>query len=326
MDDVAREAAVSRALVSLVFRKSPKVADKTRTRVLAAAVRLGYRPNANARRLASRTPDTVGVMVRDLHNPFYAEILDGIEKAAAGENLQVLISHGRRGVNEPNALEGLFELRPIGLILLSPSMTMRAMGEHVGGLPAVIVGRDPRDRRFDVVVDDDVHGAELAVGHLAGLGHRRIVHVSGGRGEAGAAARIRGYERAMRALEMEPVVISARFSEDAGISAAAKFAKLDRSPTAVFAANDVIAVGLLSGFDRLGLRVPGDVSVMGYDNTSLARTRHIDLTTIDQPRHVMGELAVETLLERMRTGRQRSAVHRTAPTLVVRSSTAPATR
>ncbi|HEU4540352.1 MAG TPA: LacI family DNA-binding transcriptional regulator [Jiangellaceae bacterium] len=324
MEDVAREASVSRALVSLVFRNSPKVADDTRSRVLIAAERLGYRPNANARRLASRTTDTVGVLLRDLHNPFFADIVDGIEAAADRQSVQVLISHARRGDDEVGAIETLLELRPIGLLLLSPSLPTKALATRVGRVPTVIVGREVRHPGFDIVVDDDARGAELAVRHLHELGHQRIVHVSGGRGEAGAAPRIRGYERAMNALGGPPRVLLGRFSEEAGFVAAETLAAMDERPTAVFAANDLIAVGLLSGFDQLGIRVPEDVSLVGYDNTSLARTRHIDLTTIDQPRRAMGELAIDTLLERLYRGRLRSTIHRTTPTLVVRSSTGPA--
>ena len=323
MEDVAREASVSRALVSLVFRNSPKVADDTRSRVLIAAERLGYRPNANARRLASRTTDTVGVLLRDLHNPFFADIVDGIEAAADRQSVQVLISHARRGDDEIGAIERLLELRPIGLLLLSPSLPTRSLAARVGRVPTVIVGREVRHPEFDIVVDDDARGAELAVRHLHDLGHRRIFHVSGGRREAGAALRIRGYKRAMHALGGQPRVVPGRFSEEAGFAAAEALAAMDDRPTAVFAANDLIAVGLLSGFDQLGIRVPEDVSLVGYDNTSLARTRHIDLTTIDQPRRAMGELAIDTLLQRLRRGRQRTTTHRTLPTLVVRSSTGP---
>lgn len=323
MEDVAREASVSRALVSLVFRNSPKVADDTRSRVLIAADRLGYRPNANARRLASRTTDTVGVLLRDLHNPFFADIVDGIEAAADRQSVQVLISHARRGDDEVGAIERLLELRPIGLLLLSPSLPTKVLAARVGRAPTVIVGREVRHREFDVVVDDDAQGAELAVRHLHALGHRRIYHVSGGRGEAGAAPRIRGYQRAMHVLGGQPRVVPGRFSEEAGFAAAEALAALDERPTAVFAANDLIAVGLLSGFDQLGIRVPDDVSLVGYDNTSLARTRHIDLTTIDQPRRAMGQLAIDTLLERLERGRRRPTTHRTKPTLVVRSSTGP---
>lgn len=127
----------------------------------------------------------------------------------------------------------------------------------------------------------------------------------------------------MHALGRQPRVVPGRFSEEAGFAAAEALAAMDDRPTAVFAANDLIAVGLLSGFDQLGIRVPEDVSLVGYDNTSLARTRHIDLTTIDQPRRAMGELAIDTLLERLRRARLRSTTHRTVPTLVVRSSTGP---
>lgn len=326
MEDVAREASVSRALVSLVFRDSPKVAEDTRSRVIAAADRLGYRPNANARRLASRTFITVGVLLRDMRNPFFADVVDGIEATADRAGIHLLFGHARGTTkHESAAIETLLEFRPNGLVLLSPSASTRSLGQQIGLLPTVVIGREVRRRGFDTVVDDDAGGAALAVQHLHSLGHRNIVHVSGGT-EAGAAQRIRGYERTMRSLGLaEHIrVIPGTFTEEAGLAAAKTLAVDDNLPTAVFAANDLLAVGVLSGFDHLGIRVPEEVSIVGYDDTSLARTRHIDLTTIDQPRHAMGELALETLLHRLRRGRDRSVIHRTAPSLVVRSSSGPA--
>lgn len=324
MEDVAREASVSRALVSLVFRDSPKVAENTRQRVLDAAERLGYRPNANARRLASRSVNTVGVLLQDMHNLFFADVVDGIEAAAEREGAQLLYAHARRSERETAAVEMLLEFRPSGLVLLSPGAPTRSLGAQVGAVPTVVLGREIRRPGFDTVVNDDARGAALAVRHLHDLGHRRIAHVTGGR-EASASARVRGYERTMRSLDLEQHirVLPGTFREEAGLAAAEHLLGADL-PTAVFAANDLIAVGLLSGFDKAGVRVPEDVSVIGYDNTSLASTRHIDLTTIDQPRRAMGELAIDTLLERVHGRRSRGVVHRTAPTLVVRSSTGPA--
>lgn len=323
MEDVAREAGVSRALVSLVFRGSPRVSQGRRTLVMEAAERLGYRPNAMARGLASRARTTVGVLIKDLHNPFFAEIVDGIEVVAESEGMQLLLGHGGRTNRELAVLDSLLEFRPAGLILLSPDAPSASIAELVGGLPVLVVGRPVRQRGMDTVVNDDALGAALAVEHLAGLGHRRIAHISGGE-HAGGRQRVRGYTAAMTALGLERHlrIIDGEFTEQDGVEAASRFVA-EGLPTAVTCANDLVALGLLAGFADAGVRVPDDVSVVGYDNTALARMRHVDLTTIDQPRHEMGQLALTTLMERISGERTRSVMHKTNPTLIARRTSAP---
>jgi DNA-binding LacI/PurR family transcriptional regulator len=237
-----------------------------------------------ARGLASRRTRTIGVLLNDLRNPFFAEMMDGLFEAADELDYRLLIGTGRRQVAG--------ERRPL------------------------------RDAHVDSVTDDDVAGAKLAVRHLAELGHSRIAHIDGGRG-AGAAARRRGYVREMERLGLEPHVVPGEFTDAAGVRAAERLLDGDALPTAVFAANDLVAAGALDRFEDSGLQVPRDISIIGYDNTFLAALHHMSLTTIDQPRPEIGRLALMTLVERIDGVRADAVHHRVEPSLVVRGTTGP---
>jgi len=325
MDDVARAAGVSRALVSLVMRESPQVSPHRRGRVLAAASELGYRPNAMARGLASRRTNTIGVLLNDLHNPFFAEIAAGIEQVASSADYRVILSTGgRRPARERAMVSALLEHRPDGLILVSPRMASGEIQAVAAETPLVLVGRHVRGGALDVVMNDELRGARLVIEHLTCMGHRRIVHVDGGRG-AGAAARKAAYGRAMReaGLREHMAVVPGDFTEEAGVRAAERMLGWSELPTAVFAANDLAAAGLLDRLEVAGVRIPGDVSIIGYDNTFLAALHHMSLSTVNQPRPEIGRLALELLLERV-DGRRDAHVRLIAPTLVKRSTCGPA--
>ena len=322
MDDVAREAGVSRALVSLVMRQSDKVSPQRRELVLDTARRLGYRPNANARSLASHRTDTVGVLLNDLHNPFFAEIANGIEDLASDLGYRLLIiTGGRREQRERAMLEALLEYRTDGLILVSPRMTGTQIAAAVAGIPCVVVGRRLRGG-IDCVMTDEGGGAHLAVEHLAGAGPRadRARRRRSGRRRGPAPRGLRqgdGGGRAPAADDGHPGRVHRGRRDRARQRGCWRGAEL---PTAVFAANDLVALGLIDRLEQDGVRIPEDVSVVGYDNTFIAALNHIQLTTINQPRHEMGREALQLVLERGE-GRTKAATRLHQPVLVERSTT-----
>lgn len=326
MEDVAARAGVSRALVSLVMRNSPKVSGHRRAAVLKAAEELGYSPHAMARSLASRTSTVLGVMVSDLRNAFFADVIEGLDLAAedAGFNL-ILNSGGRSPAREQRALQDLLSFRPAGVILLSPVIKPASIAAAAKQCPTVLISRTSRSSIVDTVNDDGLAGAGLAVDHLVSLGHRHITHLDGGRA-AGAAQRRNGYAEAMARNGLAPLVVPSEHTDIAGVKAVHILLEQhgpDGFPTALLCGNDFNAVGAISALEDEGLRIPEDVSVVGYDNTSLAALRHVSLTTVDQPRHEMGRLAIEALLQRVRGKRDAPVHHLLHPSLVLRSTTAP---
>ncbi|MFE2263688.1 LacI family DNA-binding transcriptional regulator [Streptomyces griseosporeus] len=321
--DVAERAGVSKSLVSLVLRGSDQVRPEKRDAVLAAVRDLGYRPNAAARSLSERRTRTVGVLLHDLRNPWYVELLDGLNSPLHAAGLRMLLADarlGRRTGHEP--AEPFLDLGVDGLVVVGTLPDPAALAPVAERLATVVAGaREPAPPGVDVVAGDDEAGARLVAEHLAALGHRRIAHIAGH--GAVAALRRRGFEAAARERGLDVVVEPADLTEEGGHRAAVRLLGRPGRPTAVFAVNDMTAVGVLSAAGELGLRVPHDLSVVGYDNTSLARLRHLWLTTVDNAGHEVGHRAARCLLDRLEGRGGAGRLHLAAPALEVRGTTGP---
>lgn len=323
--DVAAVAGVSKSLVSLVLQGSPRVSEERRKVVLAAVEELSYRPNRLARQLVTNRTHTVGAVVADLHNPFFHDVLDGLHSEAEKRGYRVLIGTGGLSSTEEAAVgELLLELRVEGLVLLAHDLAPRSTARLAAAAPCVVVARRAsRGVAADVVVNDDLAGMRLAVGHLVGLGHREIAHVAAA--TAAGRARAAAFRQAVTDIDpsLEATVLPGGMTEETGYGGASVALARRPRPTALLMANDIAAIGAYNAVDDAGLRIPLDVSVVGYDNTAIAATRRISLTTVDQPRREMGRLAFQSLWERVEDGRTRARHRVVVPSLVVRSSTAP---
>ncbi|NAZ87680.1 LacI family DNA-binding transcriptional regulator [Kineococcus indalonis] len=318
---VAERAGVSKSLVSLVLQGSPKVGEERRRAVLTAVEELGYRPDPAARSLAERRTRTVGVVLDDLRNPWFVDLLDGLRPVLREHGLRPVLGDTR---TEPGAVRTFAELRVDGLVLVGTRTgpaELDGLARVAGTVPTVLAGgRDEVGAAVDVVADDGAAGVRLVVRHLLDLGHRHLAHLAG----AGAVGRERraAFERAAAAAGARHAVVQADMTEDGGHRAARRLLAGPDRPTAVLAANDVSALGVLAAADDLGLRVPQDVSVAGYDDTSLAALRRIRLTSVDNRSRDVGRRAGQLLLDRLADPAAPARTELLPPRLVPRRTTA----
>jgi DNA-binding LacI/PurR family transcriptional regulator len=322
MGDIAARAGVSKALVSLVFRNAPGASPETRARVLEAANQLGYRHNRAASLLARRRTRLLGVTMI-LRNTYHAELVEDIQAAADDLGYEMVLSTVTRTHDEQRAVETLLESRCEAIILLGPELTPASLAALGGQLPAVVVGSRVTVPGVDVVRPAEEDGIGQVIDHLAGLGHREIVHVDGGDGII-AGDRRDGYRTAIHRHGLDAQIRAGGFTEDAGVAAAQALLAEGRLPTAIVAANDRAAIGLLDALTRAGVRVPETVSLVGYDDSMLSRLAYVDLTTVNQQPMEHARRAVAAAVERLDQGR--TAPHEVVipPRLVVRGTTGPA--
>jgi len=319
--DVALHAGVSKSLVSLVLNESPLVRPDKREAVLTAIEALDYRPNTAARALVQVRTRAVGVILNDLRNPWFLESLRGINDVLSENGLHMLLGEQRMGRAGGQSIVSTFLDRNVDGLILAGTMPQTAdLEDAARKAPTVVLSsRNFSLPGIDVVANDDAAGARMAVEHLISLGHRRIAHVAG---DSGHVARLReeGYRSTMREHGLRPVVNRSGNTEEQGHASALQLLRLSDRPTAVFAVNDLAAVGVLDAAFELGITVPGQLSVVGYDNSYLAGIRHISLTSVDAAGYGTGLAAAQALIHRIKTPSTSGTETLLAPELVIRRS------
>jgi LacI family repressor for deo operon, udp, cdd, tsx, nupC, and nupG len=302
--DVARAAGVSTATVSRSLSRPESVAEKTRLAVLDAMRATGYRLNHAARALRAQRTGAIVVLVPDLGNPFFSQIIAGVEATISGAEMSVLIADTSQPEKKPGLLmEYLHENRADGIICFDgalPHALLKQSEESSAFPPIVFACEWTPDGGYRSVRVDNETGAMLAVRKLAQLGHRRIGHIKGPVGNVLTAARLDGALQAASecGVEMrEEWIFDGDFTMPAGAQAAITWLGLADKPTAIFCASDLMAFGFISELARNGVRVPGDVSVIGFDDIEISRHFIPPLTTIRQPRTELGVTAAQFLLD-----------------------------
>jgi len=329
--DVAREASVSVATVSRALNGHENVAEGVRKHVTEIANRLRYQPHAAARSLSSRRTQTIGVVLPDLYGEFFSELIRGIDAVARARRQHLLVSSYHGHPEEQGEALRAMRGRVDGLLVLSPYADRPGfLTDNLPmALPAVLINTHLPDATYPVLSIDNFGGASAMVKHLAEAGHKRVAFICGPEDNFDASERLRGYRTALaqHLPDAEPIELPGDFDESSGYEAGKRILASKQRPDAVFAANDMMALGCLYAFNEAGVKVPADIALAGFDDIPLARFVHPTLTTMRVSIAELGGLALTRLLQSIESEEsQPSTLQTLVPELIVRESSIHATR
>ena len=309
--DVARESGVNISTVSRALNNGYGVNPETRDLVVAVAQRLNYRPNRVARGLVTGRSHSLALVVSDIRNPFFAEVARGAADAARVEHCDlVLCNSDLDPLRQMEYVQSLLEKRVDGILMNSVAALNQEDQKKLAecGVPIVLLNRSVASRAFSTVSADNEAGGVLAAQHLLKLGHSEIAHITGPRQHGNLSDRTRGFVETLTAgrRPVSPVVLHGAFNFEGGRDLTAKALEQHPEITAIFAANDVMAFGAVRAILDRGMRIPEDVSLIGFDNIEFSSIIHPPLTTIHQPKYELGQAAVEILLRLARNKTRRT--------------------
>jgi DNA-binding LacI/PurR family transcriptional regulator len=327
MRDVARHAGVSPATVSRVLNNTHYIADETRKRVMGAVDELNYYKNVHARRLATGTSDLFALVISDIANPFFPEVIRGFQGAAWDRGFDVLVLNTEYSSKRTETIvRRLVESDVRGVAIMTSSIEETATRELTGAGINVVFSNFCRADKFisNITVNYDA-GIAQAIEHVAQLGHRRAAVIAGPEGNRTAAMIARALVSRLERKGMKPCPVkSSQYRVDAGALAVKDILNEPELPTVVFCGSDLIAMGAMSALEEAGIRIPEDVSIVGIDNIAFATLARPSLTTIHVPREKLGETAFTALDKMLKLKRHHGSEYSLETELVVRKSTAPA--
>jgi LacI family transcriptional regulator len=323
--DVAREASVSVATVSRVFSGAAVVRAETAQRIREVAASLRYAPHGGARSLITKRTSTIGVLLPDLFGEFFSELIHGIDLTARREGYHILVSRSWEGRTEIEEAMRAMRGRVDGVLVMSPDIDANTLHNIPSSLPVVLLCSPVSGFPADSVVIENFRGAKGMVRHLISVGHRRVAIIKGAAGNYDAAERLRGYRAALREAEIDlppELERDGDFTEASGYAATLDLLALAPRPTAIFAANDSMAIGALSALRESGVVVPDEIAVGGFDDIPLARYMDPPLSSVRVAIAHLGARAVEILLEAIKRDSARAPRReRVSTELIVRQST-----
>lgn len=323
--DVARVAGVSVATVSRTLNGHANVTEPTRAHVMGVVAKLRFVPSSAAQSMITRRTHTVGALLPDLHGEYFSELIRGIDLAARARGLHLLVSSSHGDAAEAAAALRAMNGRVDGLLVMSPHVSADFLWGNVSDdLPAVLMNTRVDGGDHSSFAVDNHGGAYAMVQHLVGRGHRDIAFVAGPESNFEAQERLRGYRAAIADLlpDFGEQVLQGDFTQASGFRAGSQLVALSDRPTAVFASNDVMAIGCLSALNEAGLKVPGDIALAGFDDIPISRYVNPPLTTVRARITELGELALERLAAEIEAPERSAPLHQTLRAeLVVRHST-----
>jgi DNA-binding LacI/PurR family transcriptional regulator len=330
MKQIAKTAGVSLGSVSHVLNGSVNVSESLRKRVMDAVEAVGYQPSQLARGLRRDKTNMIGMIIPDIANPFFPAVVRGAEDVAFAAGYRLVLCNTDN--SHEKELVHLNELRtylPAGLIVIPSSfsdLTAQAKSYRQAGASVICVDRLPRDWEGNSVTVAHEDGACVAANHLIRLGHRQLAVITGPLHLTNAQQRLAGFKRALQQADIaisDEYIQESTFDRQAGYTKSLVLLRLVPRPTAIFASNDLIALGVLQAAHKLGLRCPEDLSIIGFDNLEFSEYTNPSLTTVHQPGYELGACAAEIMLDQV-SGRQESIQHVVLKTdLILRESVAP---
>ncbi|ORC37378.1 hypothetical protein B4O97_04085 [Marispirochaeta aestuarii] len=304
---MARILGVSHSTVSRALRDSPEIGPLMKQKVRDLALNLNYRPNAFARNLVRQKSEHIGIIIPDIENPFYASLCKRIIRFFENNNYKTIICNSDRDTTkEKSHIEYLEELQVAGILMVPADVNQESfMHLTTSGVPLVLIDHDGTKEKIDSVMGNNFIGACIAVKHLISLGYTKIAHISGPENADPSLARLKGYLHVVSeffSTDFEPIIIHSDSTFTGGYEASKSLFSGKYDFDAVFTVNDVTALSLLQVVNERGLRVPYDVSVVGFDDISMARMASVPLTTMRQVPEDIAREAGNILLDKMQTG------------------------
>lgn len=325
--DIARISGYSKSTVSKVLRNEPYVKKSTKKKILKEIKKVGYQPDEIARSLVLKKPSNfIGLIISDTSNPFFAEVVSGVEAEAKKRDCNVILCNTNYiETEEARYIDMLLRNRAIGILLATATINDYNVKHLIKiNYPLVLIARGVKSVKTDIVSIDNFEVAKTAVNYLIQKGHRKIAHFTVTEKVLSLIQRLEGYKSALKSNNIKMdynLIFRNEMSIEGGYKSASELLKLKEKPTAIFAADDLVAIGAMNFFLEKNKKIPEDISIIGFDNIKFSGIRQINLTTVNQPKFEMGEKSVKILFKKINGGSNYKPINYILKTKIIERGT-----